>query len=180
MPSTSSSSHEWLHGDVQWVTFSGDDHVPVVTMIHVHVHIERAGDTAHQSRTPVSASGCLPRTMAPINKAQSAGVSSGSFLELRIQVEKQKETHAKEKAAGYSTTIVGRTKRNGKVRRNFRHLLCTSRDDLSAHRSQANGNFQTKVFTVAPLETLNKKSWTRRQSNQVVQSLNGKPRSTRS
>ena len=63
--------------------------------------------------------------MAPINKAQSAGVSSGSFLELRIQVEKQKEGHAKEKAAGNTTAIVGRTKKNGKVRRNFRQLLCT-------------------------------------------------------
>jgi hypothetical protein len=63
--------------------------------------------------------------MAPINKAQAAGVSSGSFLELRTQVEKRKEIHAKEKAAGNTTTVVGRAKKNGKVRRNFRRLLCT-------------------------------------------------------
>ncbi len=53
--------------------------------------------------------------MAPINKAQAAGVSSGSFLELRIQVEKQKEIYAKDKATGNATAIVGR-KKNGKVR----------------------------------------------------------------
>ena len=83
MPSTSSSSHEWLHGDVQWVTFSGDDHVPVVTMIHVHVHIERAGDTAHQSRTPVSASGvqvvALRAPWLPLTKHNPLGSALGLF-----------------------------------------------------------------------------------------------------
>lgn len=49
--------------------------------------------------------------MAPINKAQAVGVSSGSFLELRIQVEKQKEIYAKDKAAGITTA---RTRKNGK------------------------------------------------------------------
>lgn len=56
--------------------------------------------------------------MAP-NKA---GVSSGSFLELRIQVEKHKET-TKDKA---TTAIVGRSRKNGKVRCIFHHLWCPS------------------------------------------------------
>ncbi|KAI9440040.1 hypothetical protein H4582DRAFT_1944647 [Lactarius indigo] len=51
--------------------------------------------------------------MAPINKAQAAGVSSRSFLELKTQVEKRKETYAKDKATGNTTAIVGR-KKNGK------------------------------------------------------------------
>lgn len=59
--------------------------------------------------------------MAPVNKAQAAGVSSGSFLALRTQVEKQKEIYAKDKATGNTTAIVGR-RTNGKVRRNFRRF----------------------------------------------------------
>ncbi|KAH9058380.1 hypothetical protein EDB87DRAFT_1742597 [Lactarius vividus] len=51
--------------------------------------------------------------MAPINKAQAAGVSSSSFLELKTQVEKQKEIYAKDKATGNTSVIVGR-KKNGK------------------------------------------------------------------
>ncbi|KAH9031071.1 hypothetical protein EDB84DRAFT_1562377 [Lactarius hengduanensis] len=51
--------------------------------------------------------------MAPINKAQAAGVSSKSFLELKTQVEKQKEIYAKDKVTGDTTAIVGR-KKNGK------------------------------------------------------------------
>ena len=70
-------------------------------------------------------SGRLKGNMAPNNKAQAAGVSSGSFLELRSQVEKQKQIYAKEKAAGNASAIVGKQKRKGKVRCNFRHLSCT-------------------------------------------------------
>jgi hypothetical protein len=50
--------------------------------------------------------------MAPTNKAQAAGVSSGSFLELRAQVVKQKEGLAK----GSPTAIIGK-KKDGKVRK---------------------------------------------------------------
>ena len=50
--------------------------------------------------------------MAPTNKAQAAGVSSGSFLELRAQVAKQKETLSK----GNATAVVGGKKNVGKVR----------------------------------------------------------------
>lgn len=50
--------------------------------------------------------------MAPTNKAQAAGVSSGSFLELRAQVAKQKETLSK----GNATAVVGGKKNIGKVR----------------------------------------------------------------
>ena len=52
---------------------------------------------------------CIAR-MAPINKAKAAGVSAGSFLELRAQVSKQKEGLSK----GNTTAIVG--KKDGKVR----------------------------------------------------------------
>ncbi|KAF8486154.1 hypothetical protein DFH94DRAFT_622742 [Russula ochroleuca] len=48
--------------------------------------------------------------MAPTNKAQAAGVSSGSFLELRAQVAKQKETLSK----GNATAVVGGKKDVGK------------------------------------------------------------------
>ncbi|KAI0250259.1 hypothetical protein BJV78DRAFT_1128214 [Lactifluus subvellereus] len=51
--------------------------------------------------------------MAPTNKAQAAGVSSGSFLELRAQVAKRTEGLTKDKAAGSVTATVGR-KKNGK------------------------------------------------------------------
>jgi hypothetical protein len=53
--------------------------------------------------------------MAPTNKAQAAGISTGSFLELRAQVAKQKETLTK----GSTTAIIGRQK-DGKVRSNSR------------------------------------------------------------
>jgi hypothetical protein len=59
--------------------------------------------------------------MAPTNKAQAAGVSSGSFLELRAQVAKQKETLSK----GNATAVVGGKKDVGKVRVYTRH--CTFR-----------------------------------------------------
>lgn len=49
--------------------------------------------------------------MAPFNKAQAAGVSSGSFLELRAQVAKHKESLSK----GNATTVVG-GKKSSKVR----------------------------------------------------------------
>jgi len=52
---------------------------------------------------------CIAR-MAPINKAKAAGVSAGSFLELRAQVSKQKEGLSK----GNTTAIV--RKKDGKVR----------------------------------------------------------------
>jgi hypothetical protein len=48
--------------------------------------------------------------MAPTNKAQAAGVSAGSFLELRAQVAKKKESITK----GNATAVVGR-KKDGKV-----------------------------------------------------------------
>ena len=51
--------------------------------------------------------------MAPTNKAKAAGVSSGSFLELRAQVAKQKESLSKGSA---TTAVVGGEKKNGKVR----------------------------------------------------------------
>ena len=49
--------------------------------------------------------------MAPTNKAKAAGVSAGSFLELRAQVAKQKESLSKG-----STTAVGGKKKVEKVR----------------------------------------------------------------
>ncbi len=64
--------------------------------------------------------------MAPTNKAQAAGVSSGSFLELRAQVAKQKESLSK----GNATAVVGGTK-NGKVRVNSSFDLCTFRVTFS-------------------------------------------------
>ncbi|KAF8501702.1 hypothetical protein F5888DRAFT_1261890 [Russula emetica] len=48
--------------------------------------------------------------MAPINKAQAAGVSSGSFLELRAQVAKRKESLSK----GNATAVVDRKKSDKK------------------------------------------------------------------
>ncbi|KAI0303813.1 hypothetical protein B0F90DRAFT_1709234 [Multifurca ochricompacta] len=56
----------------------------------------------------------LPSPMAPISKAQAAGISSGSFLELRSQVVKQKESLSKDKATGGTSAIIGRTKKNEK------------------------------------------------------------------
>jgi hypothetical protein len=50
--------------------------------------------------------------MAPTNKAKAAGVSSGSFLELRAQVAKRKETLSK----GNATALVDGKKSSGKVR----------------------------------------------------------------
>ena len=52
--------------------------------------------------------------MAPTNKAQAAGVSSGSFLELRAQVAKQKDSLSK----GSTTAAVAGNggKKNSKVR----------------------------------------------------------------
>jgi hypothetical protein len=61
--------------------------------------------------------------MAPTNKAKAAGVSSGSFLELRAQVAKRKEGLVKDKAAGNVTAIVGR-KKNEKVRESSLFFLC--------------------------------------------------------
>jgi hypothetical protein len=49
--------------------------------------------------------------MAPTNKAKAAGVSSGSFLELRAQVAKHKESLSK----GIPTAVVDE-KKSGKVR----------------------------------------------------------------
>jgi hypothetical protein len=49
--------------------------------------------------------------MAPTNKAKAAGVSSGSFLELRSQVAKRKESLSK----GNATSVVD-GKKSGKVR----------------------------------------------------------------
>jgi hypothetical protein len=51
--------------------------------------------------------------MAPTNKAKAAGVSSGSFLELRAQVAKQKESLSKGSA---TAAVVGGEKKNDKVR----------------------------------------------------------------
>jgi hypothetical protein len=67
--------------------------------------------------------------MAPINKAQAAGVSAGSFLELRAQVAKQRENLTK----GSATSIVGR-KKDSKVRNSF-SISCTFRVTISS-RSQ--------------------------------------------
>jgi hypothetical protein len=87
--------------------------------------------------------------MAPTNKAQAAGVSSGSFLELRAQVAKQKENLSKG-----STTAVAGGKKNGKVRCKARlFILFLALTNLSAHRSQVNGHFQTKAFRFALLVT---------------------------
>lgn len=55
--------------------------------------------------------------MAPTNKAKAAGVSSGSFLELRAQVAKQKDSLSKGGAT--AATAVDGGKKNGKVRRLF-------------------------------------------------------------
>jgi len=58
--------------------------------------------------------------MAPTNKAQAAGVSSGSFLELRAQVAKHKESLSN----GNATAVVG-GKKSGKVRvHSSRPLIC--------------------------------------------------------
>jgi hypothetical protein len=84
--------------------------------------------------------------MAPINKAQAAGVSSGSFLELRSQVAKQKESLSK----GSASAVVGGGKKNGKVRVKSSFLIPAT-DNLPAHRSQVNGHFQTKAFRFALL-----------------------------
>ena len=65
--------------------------------------------------------------MAPTNKAQTAGVSAGSFLELRAQVAKQKESLTK----GNAAAIVGR-KKDGKVRNSPSNSLHLSRDNLLA------------------------------------------------
>jgi len=62
--------------------------------------------------------------MAPTNKAQAAGVSSGSFLELRAQVSKKKESLTK----GNATAVVGR--KEGKVR-NARRNFCAFRVTIS-------------------------------------------------
>jgi hypothetical protein len=60
--------------------------------------------------------------MAPTNKAQAAGVSSGSFLELRSQVAKRKESLSK----GNATSVVD-GKKSGKVRVHSSFDLCTFR-----------------------------------------------------
>jgi hypothetical protein len=67
--------------------------------------------------------------MPPTNKAQAAGVSAGSFLELRAQVAKQKESLTKGKA----TAVAGR-KKEGKVR-NSPSNSCTFHLTISS-RSQ--------------------------------------------
>lgn len=60
--------------------------------------------------------------MAPTNKAQAAGVSSGSFLELRAQVAKHKESLSN----GNTTAVVG-GKKSGKVRVHSSFDLCAFR-----------------------------------------------------
>lgn len=60
--------------------------------------------------------------MAPTNKAKAAGVSSGSFLELRAQVAKHKESLSK----GNATAVVD-GKKSGKVRIYSSFDLCTFR-----------------------------------------------------
>jgi hypothetical protein len=55
--------------------------------------------------------------MPPSNKAQAAGVSSGSFLELKSQVAKRKEALNKDKV---TAPIIG--KKNGKVRESSHYL----------------------------------------------------------
>jgi len=55
--------------------------------------------------------------MAPVNKAKAAGVSAGSFLELRSQVSKKKESLSK----GSTTAIAG--KKDGKVRLSPSHSV---------------------------------------------------------
>jgi hypothetical protein len=60
--------------------------------------------------------------MAPTNKAKAAGVSSGSFLELRAQVAKNKESLSK----GDATAVVD-GKKSGKVRVHLSFDSCTFR-----------------------------------------------------
>lgn len=62
--------------------------------------------------------------MAPTNKAQASGVSSGSFLELRAQVAKQKESLTK----GNANAVV---KKNKKVRHSSATGFYTSRVVIS-------------------------------------------------
>lgn len=70
--------------------------------------------------------------MAPTNKAKAAGVSSGSFLELRAQVAKRKEGLSKE-----NPTAVADGKKSGKVRVHSSFDLCTCRVTLSAPLTEA-------------------------------------------
>lgn len=89
----------------------------------------RRSHVAGASLRPQSTLRLTDRTsMAPTNKAQAAGVSAGSFLELRAQVAKQKESLIKGKA----TAVAGR-KKEGKVRSiSTLEPLHLSRDNLLA------------------------------------------------
>ena len=89
--------------------------------------------------------------MAPTNKAKAAGVSAGSFLELRAQVAKQKEGLAK----GSTTAVVGK-KKDGKVRKSCHPFARVTHSP--AHRNRTNGHSQTKAFRAALLETWSRKS----------------------
>lgn len=53
--------------------------------------------------------------MAPVPKAKAAGVSAGSFLDLKAELAKKEEEFAKKKAAGKSVAVVGGVKRPDKV-----------------------------------------------------------------
>lgn len=54
--------------------------------------------------------------MAPVPKAKAAGVSAGSFLDLKAELAKKEEEFAQKKAAGKSRAVVGGVKRPDKVR----------------------------------------------------------------
>ena len=75
--------------------------------------------------------------MAPTNKAQAAGVSSGSFLELRAQVAKQKDSLSK----GSTTAAVAGNggKKNGKVR-----VFKPSSFSISALTNPSHSHTETK------------------------------------
>src|SRR5260221_13341991 len=74
---------------------------------------------------PTEVDGLRIAVMVRTNKAKAAGVSAGSFLELRAQVAKQKESLAK----GDTTAIVGK-KKEGKVRLSSFILHVSSRDEF--------------------------------------------------
>lgn len=123
--------------------------------------------------------------MAPTNKAQAAGVSSGSFLELRAQVAKQKDSLSK----GSATAAVAGNggKKNGKVRVLNLVLYCLCAyprrrilPSPTSHRNQVNGHFQTKASRVAPLVTWSRSASTAGRWNPRARPSSGRRKSTRS
>ena len=57
--------------------------------------------------------------MAPVDKAKAAGVSAGSFFDLRAELAKHEEEFRKNKTMGKSTVLTGSLKRPDKVCRAF-------------------------------------------------------------